>query len=283
MPEQSSTVGPGDGARQKQLSVAIVSCNEAANIGRTLASVIELADEINLIDSGSSDSTLEIARSFGPKVRIFEEPWKGFARQKNSAIEKATGGWVLLLDADEAVSPELAAEIRTLLAGAPEYNAYWIPRLNQIFGRWIRHGGFYPDHKLRLFRKGAAKLPEDVEVHETPKTTEATGKLEHDLLHYQYPTLAVFIEHMDRYSSASVPMLLRQGRTGRTLGPFIVNVAVNPAATFVKNYIFRLGFLDGREGLLLHLYHSVYVSWKYAKAWEKEPGGRAPSSETANL
>jgi glycosyltransferase involved in cell wall biosynthesis len=275
MADASSTVRPGSGAGgirpnpRQSLSVAMVACNEEANLARTLASVIELADEIILIDGGSGDGTVRIARSFGPKVRIFEEPWKGFARQKNSAIDKATGDWVLLLDADEAVSAELAAEIETLLAGEPEYQAYWIPRLNLIFGRWMRHGGFYPDRKLRLFRKGTARLPEDVEVHETPKTTAAAGRLKHDLLHYQYPTLALYIEHMDRYSTASVGGLLRAGRTSRGLAAFVVNTLVNPAATFVKNYIFRLGFLDGREGLLLHLYHSAYVSWKYAKAWEK--------------
>jgi hypothetical protein len=133
----------------------------------------------------------------------------------------------------------------------------------------MRYGGFYPDRKLRLFRKGTARLPEEVEVHETPETTAATGTLKHELLHYQYPTLALYIEHMDRYSSASVPLALRKGRTSRSLAAFLIHVVVNPAATFVKNYVFRLGFLDGREGLLLHLYHSVYVSWKYAKAWEK--------------
>ena len=275
MPDESTTEDsierPGAGVRQ-ELSVAMVACNEEENIARSLASVIGLADEINLVDNGSTDRTLEIARSFGPKVRIFEEPWKGFARQKNSAIDKATGSWVLLLDADEVVSPELAAEIQRLLAGEPGYNAYRTPRLNLIFGRWIRHGGFYPDRKLRLFRKGSARLPEEMDVHETPKTTEATGELQHDLLHYQYPTLAQYIEHMDRYSSASVPGLLRKQRTSRSLVAFVVNIVVNPAATFLKNYFFRLGFLDGREGLLLHLYHSAYVSWKYAKAWEKGRG-----------
>ncbi len=268
MAELNSTGDPIQGTRER-LSIAMVACNEAANITRTLQSVIGLADEIILVDSGSTDGTPGIARSFGPKVRIFEEPWKGFARQKNSAIGKAAGDWVLLLDADEPVSAELAAEIKTLLAGKPEFEAYWVPRRNLIFGRWMRHGGFYPDRKLRLFRKGVARLPEDVEVHETPQTTAATGTLQHDLLHYQYPTLALYIEHMDRYSSASAVMALRKGRTSRSLAAFLVNIVVNPAATFLKNYIFRLGFLDGREGLLLHLYHSVYVSWKYAKAWEK--------------
>jgi glycosyltransferase involved in cell wall biosynthesis len=254
---------------RERLSVAMVACNEAANIEQTLQSVIDLADEINLIDSGSTDRTLEIAGSFGSKVRIFQEHWKGFARQKNSAIDKGAGEWVLLLDADESVSSELAAEIKTLLAGTPEFEAYQIPRRNMIFGRWMRHGGFYPDRKLRLFRKGVARLPEDVDVHETPQTTVKTGVLRHDLLHYQYPTLALYIEHMDRYSSASVAKALREGRTSRSLAAFLINVVINPAATFVKNYFFRQGFLDGREGLLLHLYHSVYVSWKYAKAWEK--------------
>jgi glycosyltransferase involved in cell wall biosynthesis len=268
MPEQSSTGNQGQG-RRGALSVAMVACDEEANIARTLASVIEVADEIILVDSGSTDRTLEIARSFGAKVRIFEEPWQGFARQKNSAIDKATGDWILLLDADEALSAELAAEIQSLLAGDPAYTAYWTPRLNQIFGRWMRHGGFYPDRKLRLFRKGAARLPEDVEVHETPQTTAATGTLKHNLLHYQYPTLDLYIEHMNRYSSAGVSQALRKGRTSRSWAAFLVNVVMNPAATFVKNYVFRGGFRDGREGLLVHLYHSGYVSWKYAKAWEK--------------
>jgi len=271
MAEQISTGDPSRAARER-LSVAMVACNEAENIARTLESVIGLADEINLVDSGSTDRTLEIAASFGPKVKIFEEPWKGFARQKNSAINKSAGEWVLLLDADESVSAELAVEIETLLAGRPEFEAYLVPRRNLIFGRWMRHGGFYPDHKLRLFRKGVARLPEDIEVHETPQTSAKTGTLQHDLLHYQYPTLALYIEHMDRYSSASVAKALRQGRTSRSLAAFLINIVVNPAATFVKNYFFRLGFMDGREGLLLHLYHSVYVSWKYAKAWEKRRG-----------
>lgn len=271
MSEQSSTGNSGRGqSKRLSISIAMVACNEAANIGRTLESVVNLADEVNLIDSGSTDCTLKISQSFGPKIRIFQEPWKGFARQKNSAIDKASGDWVMLLDADEVVSPALAAEIQTLLAGEPKYNAYYIPRLNLIFGRWIRHGGFYPDAKLRLFRKGAARLPEDLDVHETPKTAEATGKLTHDLLHYQYPTLAQYIEHMDRYSAASVPLLLRKGRTSHSLAAFLVNVVLNPMMTFLKNYIFRLGFLDGREGLLLNLYHSTYVSWKYAKTWEED-------------
>ena len=258
----------GSGGRKK-LSIAMVARNEAANIGRTLESV-RWADEMVVVDSGSSDQTIAIAESYG--ARVIREPWKGYGGQMNSALDHCRSEWLFSLDADEVMTAELAVEIRALLAGEPEYGAYWTPRLNLIFGRWMRHGGFYPDRKLRLFRKGAARLPEDSEPHATPKTMAATGKLKHDLLHYQYPTLATYIEHMDRYSSASVPLLLRRGRTSRSVAAFVVNTVVNPAATFVKNYVFRLGFLDGREGLLLHLYHSAYVSWKYAKAWEKSRG-----------
>ena len=248
-----------------KISIAILAHNEAANIRRTLESVA-WADELVLIDSGSTDETVAIAREFG--ANIFTEPWKGYGGQMNSAIDKCAGPWVFSLDADEVLTPELQAEIQTLLAGHPSFEAYWVSRRNQIFGRWMRHGGQYPDYKLRLFRQGTARLPEDTEPHATPKWTGAKGKLQGDLLHYQYPTVALYVEHMNRYSSASVPLVLRKGRSCRGLLEFISMVLLNPVLTFVKNYIFRAGFLDGREGLLFHLYHSSYISWKYAKAWE---------------
>jgi glycosyltransferase involved in cell wall biosynthesis len=248
-----------------KISIAILAHNEAANIRRTLASVA-WADELVLVDSGSTDETVAIAREFGAKV--FTEPWKGYGGQMNSAIDKCTSPWVFSLDADEVLTPELQTEIQTLLAANPRFEAYWVPRRNQIFGRWMRHGGQYPDYKLRLFRQDTARLPEDTEPHATPKWTGAKGKLKGDLLHYQYPTIALYVEHMNRYSSASVPLVLRKGRSCRGLLEFIAMTFLNPILTFVKNYIFRGGFLDGREGLLFHLYHSAYISWKYAKAWE---------------
>jgi len=246
-----------------KLSIAILTFNEAANIRRTLQSVA-WADELVVLDSGSTDDTLAIAREFSAK--IFVEPWKGYGGQMNSAIDKCTSPWVFSLDADEVLTPELASEIGTLLAGEPEFPAYTVPRLNLIFGRWMRHGGLYPDRKLRLFQQGTARLPEDTEPHATPKWSGPTGHLKSNLLHYQYPTVALYVDHMNRYSSASVPLVLRRGKTSRTLPGFILNVVLNPTATFFYNYLFRLGFLDGREGLLFHLYHSGYVSWKYAKA-----------------
>jgi glycosyltransferase involved in cell wall biosynthesis len=236
-----------------KISIAILAHNEAANLRRTLASVA-WADELVLVDSGSTDDTVAIAHACG--ATVFHEAWKGYGAQMNSAIDKCAGPWVFSLDADEVLSPGLQAEIQTLLRDEPTFPAYWVPRRNQIFGRWMRHGGQYPDYKLRLFRQG------------TPKWAGPTGKLTGDLLHYQYPTVALYIEHMNRYSSASVPLVVRKGRTCRGLLEFVSMTVANPALTFIKNYFFRLGFLDGREGLLFHFYHSAYISWKYAKAWE---------------
>jgi glycosyltransferase involved in cell wall biosynthesis len=249
----------------QSISVAIVACNEAENIRRTLASVA-WANEINLVDSGSTDETIEIAKSFG--ARIFVEKWKGYGPQVNSALDKCTCDWILNLDADEWLTPELTGEIQTLLSGEPRYKAYWIPRLNRIFGRWMRHGGLYPDRKLRLFRRGAARLREDTEPHATPKTQEPTGKLKKPMLHLQYRSVGYYIEHMQRYSTATIPLFLRKGRTSDSIFAFVANMVLNPVLTFIKNYIFRAGFLDGREGLIFHLNHSAYVNWKFAKAWE---------------
>jgi glycosyltransferase involved in cell wall biosynthesis len=241
------------------LSVAIITKNEEANIRRTLESVC-WADEVVVVDSGSTDRTCAIAREIGAKV--FIEDWKGFAAQKNSAIEKCTGDWILSLDADEEVSPDLGKEIRRALNENPQA-AYWVNRRNCFLGRWIKHGGFYPDPKLRLFRRGKGRF-EDRAVHETVKVESEIGNLHGDLIHHAYPTLSGYIEHMNSYSSLGAEMAVAKGQGGFS----ILNIVVRPLTTFIYNYFFRLGFLDGREGLLLHLYHSVYVSWKYAKAWE---------------
>lgn len=289
------------------LSVIIITHNEEANIGRTLASVQPLiADgkgEIIIVDSGSTDRTVEIAKSFGAKV--FIEEWKGYAAQKNSAIDKATGEWILTLDADEEVEQPLAMEIavrfqstRPNQAGLLErvkqsrylitrqrirefkkltkenglteggvfaaVTGFWISRKNEFLGHWIKHGGFWPDPKLRLFKSGLARFERRI-VHEDAKLIDGiSGRLKHSLVHHSYPTLTDYIDHMNRYSSLGAEMAVASGRRGFSL----FNIVLRPIATFIYNYFFRLGFLDGREGLLLHLYHAVYVSWKYAKAWE---------------
>ena len=268
-----------------QLSVVIITLNEEANIGRTLASVQPLiADgkgEIIVVDSGSTDRTVEIAKALGAKV--FVEEWKGFAPQKNSAIEKATGDWVLSLDADEEIDSLLIDELTgkrhgtaapyqwclTMSAGAPQSAegttvGFTMRRKNFFLGRWIKHGGFWPDPKLRLFRRGSGMF-ESRAVHEDVQVNGAsTPILRGAIIHHSYPTLSDYIEHMNRYSSLGAEMVVAKGKVRFTF----INIVLRPMFTFIYNYFFRLGFLDGREGLLLHLYHAVYVSWKYAKAWE---------------
>ncbi|MBO0912622.1 MAG: glycosyltransferase family 2 protein [Acidobacteria bacterium] len=275
------------------LSIALITMNEEANLPRTLESVMPLVSdgrgEIIVLDSGSTDRTLEIARSFGAK--IFVEPWKGFAAQKNSAMEKATGDWVLQLDADEAVEPGLAREICAAIhhPGAakaadqssppsvertvsteetggivpPNLVGFWIPRKNFFLGRWIRHGGFYPDPKLRLIRRGAGKFAE-YGAHPTIQVKGETRWFKGALVHNAYPSLRGYIDHMNSYSSSGAEVVVARGYRG--FNP--LNIVIRPLLTLLYNYFVRLGFLDGREGLLLHLYHAVYVSWKYAKAWE---------------
>jgi len=276
------------------ISVVLITLNEETNLPRTLESVMPLVrderGEIIVVDSGSTDRTLEIARSFGAKV--FVEPWKGFASQKNSAMDKAAGDWVLQLDADEPLEPGLAKEIAWVLNGVERWKrdgfpvdndeqsrelrsrglrygfdedlcGFFIPRRNMFLGRWIRHGGFYPDPKLRLVRRGAGKFGEHG-AHPTMRVQGATGQFKHALLHHAYPTLRGYIDHMNSYSSSGATIAVAGGHSSFSL----INIVVRPLFTFIYNYFIRLGFLDGREGLLLHLYHSVYVSWKYAKAWE---------------
>jgi glycosyltransferase involved in cell wall biosynthesis len=277
-----------------QLSVVLITLNEEANLPPTLESARPLVaggtGEIIVVDSGSTDRTVEMARAQGAKVYV--EPWKGYAAQKNSAIEKTTGEWVLSLDADESLEPELAEEILEVLAvyqtfaharqsGDPlqsgklqifsgkhgeveigeNISGYRIPFKHYFLGRWVKHGGFYPDRKLRLFRRGQGRFKERA-VHEAVEVGGATGRLNHAILHRGYPTLSAYIEHMNRYSTLGAEVAGSRGFS-------LVNIVLRPWATFVYNYFFRLGFLDGREGLLLHLYHAAYVSWKYAKAWEK--------------
>jgi glycosyltransferase involved in cell wall biosynthesis len=274
------------------LSVVIITYNEEANLGRTLKSVQPLVrdgkGEIIVVDSGSTDRTVEIAKTYGAKV--FVEEWKGYAGQKNSAIDKALGDWILSLDADEEIDSELrevltghvddkrppasaarewcltmehgASDALESLKGEPV--GFLVRRRNYFLGRSIRNGGFWPDPKLRLFRRGSGRF-ENRAVHEDVWVDGLTRTLRYGaLLHNSYPTLSDYIDHMNRYSSLGAEMVVAKGRVRFS----VINIVLRPLATFVYNYFFRLGFLDGREGLLLHLYHAVYVSWKYAKAWE---------------
>jgi glycosyltransferase involved in cell wall biosynthesis len=262
------------------LSVAIVACNEAENIRRTLDSVT-WADEIVFLDSGSTDGTLDIAREFN--CTIFHEPWRGYGPGVNSALDKCTRPWILNLDADEVVTPACITEIQRLLTAEapPEFSGYTLPRLNLIFGRWMRHGGLCPDRKLRLFRKGFARCEEDTEPHATPKPTGPIGELKNGLLHFQYPTLPLYKEHMRRYARASVPLMLRRGKTSSNPVSYFINTVLNPISIFIYNYVLRGGFRDGREGLQFHFHHSIYVRWKYQDAHAAHAATKLRSSTTA--
>ncbi len=267
------------------LSVALITCNEERNLGRTLASV-RWAEEIVVVDSGSSDRTVEIARSFG--AQVIERPWPGFAAQKNFALAQCTGTWVLSLDADEELSPELQRQIRALLGTNPPFDAFRLKRRNLFLGRWVRHGGFYPDTKLRLFRRTAATFAqrppfEERPVHETIAFDGAEATLDYDLIHHAYPTLEGYLEHMNRYSTLGAEILVGKGRVSRSWIAFMAHVFYLPYLSFCWNYGVRLGFLDGREGLLLHGYQAVYTSWKYAKAWELSRSLQAPLAAEVHL
>ncbi len=246
------------------ISVAIVAQDEEANIGRTLASVA-WADEIVVVDSGSKDRTCEMAREHG--ARVVAEPWRGYVAQKQYAIDSCTKDWVLLLDADEEVSPGLAAEIRAAVADSNPASGYKLPRKNLFLGRWMKHGGFYPDPKLRLFRRGEGFVtghdPHD-RCELKPDVPQRTRQFKNALIHHTYPNLTLYIGHMNRYSSLGAQLAVSKGHRSFSIS----NIVLRPLATFVYNYFLRRGFLDGREGLLLHCYHAAYVSWKYAKAWE---------------
>lgn len=269
-----------------RLSVVLITLNEESNLARTLASLApvqaQAACEIIVVDSGSTDGTVAIAESFG--ARVIRQSWLGFAAQKNFAIAQATGDWVLSLDADEELAPGLAGALARALQLDASGDAricalagFRLARKNFFLGRWMRRGGFWPDPKLRLFRRGAAEF-EDRTVHEDLQLQGTGADLapflgvrskDAALLHHAYPTLSSYVEHMNRYSTLGAQMAVAR----RPRGFSATDILLRPLLTFVYNYFFRLGILDGREGLLLHLYHAGYVSWKYAKTWEISRSG----------
>ena len=249
---------------RKTLSVAIVTQDEEINLERTL-DTIKWADEIVIVDSGSSDHTEEVARRFN--ARFYDEEWNGFPAQKNSAIEKCTCDWVLSLNADEAVSDSLAKEVWQVLHDESALDGYAVPRRNLFLGRLMRFGGFSRSPKLRIFRRGSAEF-EPSRSHERLHFVGKAGLLKGYLVHYGYLSLYAYIEHMDSYNAPGAVPAADSSKPNLDILSFIGNALLNPLATFLYNYFLRLGFLDGREGLLFHMYHSVYMSWSYTKAWE---------------
>ncbi|HEY8368313.1 MAG TPA: glycosyltransferase family 2 protein [Thermodesulfobacteriota bacterium] len=244
--------------------MALVCRDEARIIDRTLAAA-SFADEIVVVDSGSTDGTVEIARRYTPHV--IHHPWLGYAEQKNLAIERTTGDWILSLDADEIVEPDLAEEIRAIVADPASLPAYRIPRKLVFLGRVIRHGGWYPDLNLRLFRRGVGRF-EPRRVHEAIRVDGPVGRTRGALRHESHPSLESYLDTMNRYSSLAVEEMVARGgiRLSAVSGPALL---ARPLGTFLYRYVLRGGFLDGRPGLVLNLMHAGYVLAKYAKAYER--------------
>ena len=240
-----------------KISATIITLNEQGNIARAIES-LRCADEVLVIDSGSSDRTIESAAKLG--ARVVETPWRGYAGQKNFAAEQAAHDWVLSIDADEALSEALEGEIWRIKKNGPQYDAYTMPRMAKYLGRWILHSGWYPDRKVRLYDRRKARWVGDY-VHESVKVGGRIGHLECNLLHYTCSSLSEHLRTMDRYTTLAAEELVARGR--KIQWPDLV---VDPFWTFVQTYFFRAGFLDGIEGLTIAFMAAFYNFLKYAKA-----------------
>jgi glycosyltransferase involved in cell wall biosynthesis len=242
-----------------RLSIAIIAWNEEERLRGCLES-IAWADEIVVVDAESTDKTVPLAREFTDKVYV--RPWPGFAVQKNFALEHATGDWILSLDADERVSPELRERIEAIVKAGGPADGYSLPRRNIFWGAWVRHGGLYPDYQLRLFRRGAGRFVDDA-VHESVQVQGRVDTLTEALLHHSYRDLEDFVRRSNRYSTLSAQDWVRRGRPVR-LGDLIMR----PLGRFVSMYILQRGFLDGWRGFVLAVLYAEYVFLRMAKVWE---------------
>jgi glycosyltransferase involved in cell wall biosynthesis len=245
------------------ISVCIIAGNEAHRIGNALKSVQGWTSEIIVVINDSvNDGTDKVVESFGGKV--FREPWRGFGPQKNSAIAKTGQEWLLNLDADEVVSPELRAEIQQVVAASGSHAAYCFPRLTQYCGRWIRHGDWYPDYQTRLWRRGQVRWS-DASVHETPVVSGSVGWLRAELRHHSMES----VEHQIQKTIAYANDFVRQCQaSGRKAG--ITDLFFRPPWRFFRSYFLKLGFLDGWRGLSIAWMTAFYTFLRYFKALEAQ-------------
>ena len=231
-----------------KLSIVILTYNSEKYLSKVLNSCT-FADEVVIVDSGSTDDTLEIAKTF-KNVKVMHQKWLGFGKQKQAGVDKASNDWVFVLDSDEVITDELKKEIISTCSN-PKHKAYYIPRLNYFFGEPVRWCGLYPDATLRLFDKNFAKFSED-EVHEKVETKEKYETLKNHMLHFAYENIEEFITKQNRYSSLNSKKRY-------------LKAIFNPYWTFFKIYFLKLGFLEGWRGFVIAKLYAQYTFWKYIK------------------
>ena len=255
-----------------RVTVTIITKNEAAHIGAAIDSA-SWADEIIVVDSGSSDDTVALAAAKG--VRVESRAWTGWVDQKNFAASLAANDWIFSLDADERVTPALAHEIKGLLSTDPPNAAYKVPRVTFHLGRWIRTTDFYPDFQTRLYDRRAARWDGHY-VHESVKTAGPVSRLSQELQHYSYADLSDHLDRINAYSSLAARQMYERGRRARAFDLF----AQAPAA-FLRNYILRRGILEGSAGFVISMVNAYSVFLKFAKLWELQRSVAAREREGA--
>jgi glycosyltransferase involved in cell wall biosynthesis len=240
-----------------RITATIVTLNEERNIARAIES-LRCADEVVVVDSGSGDRTREIAMRLG--ARVIEERWHGYAAQKNLAAGCAENDWILSIDADESLTPALADEILRLKQEGARFDGYSFPRKAQYLGRWIEHGGWYPDRKVRLYHRAKAEWV-GAYVHESVHVKGTRGELQGDLLHFTCSSLSEHLKTLDRYTTLAAQEVAAGGKSVSLL-----RLTVDPAWTFFRTWILQRGFLDGPPGLAIAWMAALYTFLKYAKA-----------------
>jgi len=239
------------------LTVTVITLNEAANIEDCLASVA-WADEIVVVDSGSTDGTPDLARAKG--ARVIVRGWPGYSAQKNFAAGEGTHDWILSVDADERITPELAAEIQATLVRDPAEAGFRIPRVTWHLGKWIRTTDWYPDYQLRLYNRTRGTWPQR-RVHESVSATNGpVGQLRGELQHFAYRDVSHHFQTMDRYTTLAAEDMQAQGRQAG-----LFDLTVHPWAAFMRNYFLRRGFMDGTAGFIISVMNAYYVFLKFAK------------------
>jgi len=246
--------------KRATLSVYVVTFNEEANIRDCLESV-KWADEIIVVDSHSTDRTADIAREY--TEHVIQRPWPGYVAQKNFALDQTNCDWVLLIDADERVSPELAEEIQDLLSRDDIIEAgFSVPRKTFYLGRWITHGGWYPGRRVRLAVRGMGRNV-GTDPHDRFEVNGPVGNLSADLYHYTYRDIGDHLNTINKFTAVGAREMHEKGR-----GHALLHMLFNPPAKFLKMYLLRLGFLDGMAGFIIAVLSSYYVFLKYARLWE---------------